>query len=67
MKEILYLSYDGMTDPLGQSQVLPYICGLAKHGYTFTLISCEKPQRFAANKHIIISIHNRGEIYAVNF
>ena len=26
-KQVLYLSYDGMTDPLGQSQVLPYIIG----------------------------------------
>lgn len=46
-QNILYISYDGMTDPLGQSQVLPYICGLAKEGYTFTLISCEKKERFA--------------------
>ncbi len=30
---ILYISYDGMTDPLGQSQVLPYLKGLAKKGY----------------------------------
>lgn len=29
-KQALYLSYDGMTDPLGQSQVLPYIIGLQK-------------------------------------
>src|SRR5690348_5261388 len=56
MKNVLYLSYDGMTDPLGQSQVLPYICGLSKLGYKFTLISCEKPQRFTQNKHIIEQI-----------
>jgi len=31
-KQALYLSYDGMTDPLGQSQVLPYIIGLQKKG-----------------------------------
>ena len=28
MKTILYLSYDGITDPLGQSQILPYLFGL---------------------------------------
>lgn len=55
-KNILYLSYDGMTDPLGQSQVLPYICGLAKHGYQFTLISCEKPDRYEKYKSIIEAI-----------
>lgn len=43
---VLYLSYDGMTDPLGQSQVIPYLSGLAKLGYRFTLISFEKPERF---------------------
>ena len=43
---ILYLSYDGMTDPLGQSQVLPYLIGLTKEGHRFTLISFEKKERF---------------------
>lgn len=46
MKKILYLSYDGMTDPLGQSQVLPYLTGLSKKGYQFALISFEKKARF---------------------
>jgi len=45
-KHILYISYDGMTDPLGQSQVLPYILGLVKKGYHFTLISFEKTDRY---------------------
>lgn len=45
-KQALYLSYDGMTDPLGQSQVLPYIIGLQKKGISFTLISFEKSERF---------------------
>ncbi len=56
MKNILYLSYDGMTDPLGQSQVLPYIIGLTKEGYRFTLVSCEKKERFELNKNIIENI-----------
>lgn len=43
---ILYLSYDGMTDSLGQSQVLPYLKGLTKEGYKFHIISFEKPERF---------------------
>ena len=50
VKHVLYLSYDGMTDPLGQSQVLPYIVGLTKAGYTFHLISFEKPERYAENR-----------------
>jgi hypothetical protein len=31
-----------MTDPLGQSQVLPYLCKLAAEGFEFTLLSFEK-------------------------
>lgn len=41
-KNILYLTYDGLTDPLGQSQILPYIFGLAERGYSFTIVSFEK-------------------------
>ena len=40
---VLYVSYDGMTDPLGRSQVLPYLVGLAAKGHRLTLLSCEKP------------------------
>ncbi len=44
--KVLYISYDGMTDPLGQSQVIPYLQKLSGHGYKFTLISFEKKIRF---------------------
>ncbi|MEO6868845.1 MAG: glycosyltransferase [Ginsengibacter sp.] len=46
MPHVLFISYDGMTDPLGQSQVIPYLSGLVKYGYRFTIISCEKKERF---------------------
>src|SRR5690554_5991539 len=42
--KILYLSYDGMTDSLGQSQVLPYLFGLTKKGANIHLISFEKKE-----------------------
>lgn len=38
----LYISYDGITDPLGQSQVIPYLKGLSKKGVKFTLLTFEK-------------------------
>ena len=53
MKKILFISYDGMTDPLGQSQVIPYLSGLTKFGYSFTILSCDKPEKFAANKEYV--------------
>ena len=59
---VLYISYDGMTDSLGQSQVIPYLIGLTKNGYSFTLISCEKEENFAQNKSKIQSILDANNI-----
>jgi len=61
-KQVLYLSYDGMTDPLGQSQVLPYIIGLSKNNYQFTLVSCEKKERYFEYKKIIQKICTENSI-----
>ena len=61
-KPVLFISYDGITDPLGQSQVLPYLAGLSKLGYRFTLLSCEKPDRFAQHKAIIQEITHTNNI-----
>jgi glycosyltransferase involved in cell wall biosynthesis len=44
---VVYVSYDGALDPLGASQVSPYLRGLAALGVDVTLISFEKPQRWA--------------------
>jgi glycosyltransferase involved in cell wall biosynthesis len=61
-KNVLYLSYDGMTDPLGQSQVLPYIIGLSKKGYKFHLVSFEKPNRYKQNRKVIERLCSENEI-----
>jgi len=61
-RNVLYLSYDGMTDPLGQSQVLPYIIGLSKKGYRFHLISFEKPDRFAKFRDDIQALCDKNDI-----
>lgn len=45
-----------MTDPLGQSQVLPYLVGLSKGGYKITLLSFEKPDRYKEHREKIESI-----------
>ena len=49
----LYVSYDGILDPLGQSQILPYIKGLAFEGYSFTILSFEKPERTARQLKLV--------------
>ncbi len=51
-----------MTDSLGQSQVLPYLKGLSKLGYTISLISCEKKNRYAEFKDQIIAICKEANI-----
>lgn len=61
MQNVLYISYDGMTDSLGQSQVLPYIVGLSKD-YQFHLISFEKPERYEKNKNVIQQICDENNI-----
>ena len=43
--KVLYISYDGLTDPLGRSQILPYLSGLSRRGHRITILSCEKPDR----------------------
>jgi glycosyltransferase involved in cell wall biosynthesis len=56
MKNILFISYDGMTDPLGQSQVIPYLSGLTKYGYKFTILSCDKPGKYEEHQAYVHSL-----------
>lgn len=46
MNKSLFISYDGLTDPLGQSQIIPYMKGLSSYGYGITILSAEKKERF---------------------
>jgi glycosyltransferase involved in cell wall biosynthesis len=45
-RRVLFISYNGMLDPLGQSQVIPYLRELAKRGVRFTLLSFERAKAF---------------------
>jgi len=45
-RRVLFISYNGMLDPLGQSQVLPYLRELARKGVRFTLLSFERAKAF---------------------
>lgn len=38
----VFLSFDGLSDPLGQSQVIPYLQGLCAHSRLIRVISLEK-------------------------
>jgi glycosyltransferase involved in cell wall biosynthesis len=62
---VIYVSYDGALDPLGASQVVPYVLGLSRCGVNFTLLSFEKAQRWnevaprqlLANRLLAAGIH----------
>ena len=59
---VLYISYDGMTDNLGQSQVIPYLQGLSKKGYSIHLLSCEKPANFEKRQNHISKLLQKSGI-----
>lgn len=42
-QRVLYISYTGLMDPLGQSQVLQYVLALGRSGHRMTVLSFEKP------------------------
>lgn len=47
-RRVLFISYNGMLDPLGQSQVIPYLRQLSGLGVKFTLLSFEKEAAFTS-------------------
>ncbi len=61
-KNVLFISYDGMTDALGQSQVLPYLIGLSKNDYNIFLISFEKEIQFSKLNKEIFNLCNKSNI-----
>ncbi len=54
VKNTLYITFDGLSDPLGQSQILPYLRGIASNGYHITILSCEKTERYQKEKDAIL-------------
>ena len=50
-QSVLFITYDGLLDPLGGSQILPYIYDIASHPRQVHIISFEKMARFRVGKH----------------
>ena len=44
--KVLYITYDGLLDPLGSSQILPYLIGINDSSKSIFIISVEKPERY---------------------
>lgn len=62
-RTVLYLSYDGLTDPLGQSQILPYLLELEKQGFSFFVISFEKKEALAKDGDTVRALISEKKIY----
>jgi len=60
--KILYISYDGLTDPVGQSQIIPYLTDLSKLGFEITIISAEKKEAFVKNNKSVKQILSVSKI-----
>jgi glycosyltransferase involved in cell wall biosynthesis len=60
--KVLYVSYDGMTDSLGRSQVIPYIEELADRGHIIHVISCEKKHISTKERTIVDRLFARKNI-----
>lgn len=65
MTSILYISYDGLMEPLGQSQVWRYLSGLSER-YRIVLISYEKADDWAdeeARERLKKMVRSKGIIW----
>lgn len=49
---ILYISYDGLLDPLGESQIIPYLIGIAQDNEVI-ILSFEKKKRLAKGRALL--------------
>lgn len=52
-KHVLYVLYDGLTENIPQSQVIPYLVALSRKGYRFTILSFEKETFLNERKALI--------------
>ncbi|MBP7461089.1 MAG: glycosyltransferase [Candidatus Delongbacteria bacterium] len=62
----LYISYDGLTDPLGQSQVLPYLIRLSAKAIRFDLLTYDKSFRIRQTG-LVESLQERTRRHGINW
>lgn len=61
-KNTLYITFDGLTDPLGQSQILPYLLGVSANGYNISILSCEKIKKLNNEKDKVLELLKNSTI-----
>jgi len=65
MNGVLYISYDGLLEPLGQSQVLAYMRGLSRT-HRFTLITYEKADDLA-DTQLVAHLRSECELLGIRW
>lgn len=50
--KVLYVSYDGALDPLGRSQIVPYLERMGGRGIKVSLLTFEKPSSLADDREV---------------
>lgn len=50
---VLYVTYDGLLEPLGASQVVPYVLALRRRGFSIEVLSFEKPADMARRDRLL--------------
>lgn len=61
-KMVLYISYDGLTDALGQSQILSYLARLSSPALRFVVLSFEKPDNYQKNAAYVSEVVKGADI-----
>jgi glycosyltransferase involved in cell wall biosynthesis len=56
----LYISYDGIADPIGQSQILPILKILSRKGIEFSVLSFEKAHSQESINYVKNGLRNEG-------
>ena len=59
-KKILYLSYDGLSDHIGQSQILPYLLACKVRGIDIGILTFEKAHKKEKVQKIQTLLDERG-------
>ena len=59
----MFITYDGLLDTLGASQILPYIKGIAATQGGMVALSFEKPNRFVQGRQIMSADLEKHGIY----
>jgi len=62
MNRTLYITYDGLSDPLGGSQIIPYITSISSDNRKIIVLSFEKYDRFYDSKTNLDNILREHDI-----